>query len=144
MENIEKGGTAVIFKSGGGLFAFHISSLVEINSRTDITFVPRLPDYISGVINLMGDVIPVIDFRRRLGFPDTEYTQRSCLMVIKGETDMAAVKVDEVMTSVNYGEDEFLTLPEGGSIAAGYIVPKNKDGGTERITLIDAEKIFEQ
>jgi purine-binding chemotaxis protein CheW len=144
MEGEKKGGTAVIFKSGGGLYAFDIGSLIEINSRSDVTFVPRLPDYISGVINLMGDVIPVIDFRKRLGLGDREYEYgaRSCLMVILSDTDMAAVKVDEVLTSVQYAEDEFLELPDGDSVAAGYIVPHGSQDG-ERITLIDAAKIFE-
>ena len=57
--------SAVIFRSAGGLFAVPMQDVIEINSRTDLTPLPCLPDYILGVINLMGSVTPVIDLRRR-------------------------------------------------------------------------------
>lgn len=132
--------TAVIFRSNGEYFAFPIERIIEINSRREFTRIPKLPDYISGVINLMGDVIPVIDFRRRLGFPDGEYTDRSCLIVINSEENTAAVRVDEVITSLAYGGDGYMEIPEGGSMVAGYIIKKNG----ERISVIDAARIFEQ
>lgn len=132
--------TAVIFRSNGEYFAFPIESIIEINSRREFTKIPRLPDYISGVISLMGDVIPVIDFRRRLGFPDAEYTDRSCLIVINSEKNTAAVRVDEVVISMTYGKDSYMEIPEGGSIIAGYIMEKDRD----RISVINAAKIFEQ
>lgn len=132
--------TAVIFRSNGEYFAFPIESIIEINSRREFTKIPRLPNYISGVINLMGDVIPVIDFRRRLGFPDGEYMDRSCLIVINSEENTAAVRVDEVITSLEYGGDSYMEIPEGGSIIAGYIMEKDR----ERISVINAAKIFEQ
>ena len=65
--------SAVIFRSAGGLFAVPMQDVIEINSRTDLTPLPCLHDYILGVINLMGSVTPVIDLRRRLAFEDCEY-----------------------------------------------------------------------
>lgn len=130
--------TAVTFKCGGELFAFTADCLTEINNRSDFTPIPALPDYISGVINIMGDVIPVIDLRRRLGFPDCEYTRRSCLMVIRSGENRAAVRVDEAVTALEYGVGDFMELPEKGGFIAGYIT-----SGGGRIQVINEERIFE-
>jgi purine-binding chemotaxis protein CheW len=132
--------SAVIFESNGEHFAFSASCLIEINSRSEYTFVPRLPEYIIGVINLMGDVIPVIDFRKKLGFPDCEYTSHSCLMVVKSEENTAAIKVDGVVTSVQYNDENFMEIPDGDSIISGYINGKNGD----RISLVNEKEIFKQ
>ena len=129
--------SAVIFRSEGGLFAFRINELLEIITRSDYTFVPGLPNCVIGVINRMGDVIPVIDFRMRLGFPPTEYGSRSCLMVIEHDTTVAAVRVDEAVTSIDL-EDNFVELGND-SIIAGLA---NGSNG-ERISVIDAQKFFD-
>lgn len=134
----EKKRQAVIFRSCEERFAFFIEDITEINSRASFTKIPKLPDYISGVINLMGDVIPVIDFRKRLGFPDGEYGERSCLIVIKSEENTAAVRVDEVITSMGFEDGEFMELPEDDSIISGYITD-----GEGRISVINTAKIFE-
>lgn len=128
--------TAVIFRSEGGLFAFRIDSLLEIITRSGFTYVPGLPDCIVGVINRMGDVIPVIDLRIRLGFPPIEYGPYSCLMVIEHENTTAAVRVDEALTSISL-EDNFIEL-DNDSIIAGFA--EGSDG--ERISIIDVEKFF--
>ncbi len=131
--------SAVIFRSAGGLFAVPMQDVIEINSRTDLTPLPCLPDYILGVINLMGSVTPVIDLRRRLDFEDCEYGPRSCLMVLRHGEESAAIKVDEVLTSKRYLPESFLPLPDPKSVIAGYIT----DGG-EEIQLIRTEMLFEK
>lgn len=132
-ENIQ---TAVIFRSEGGLFAFGIDLLLEIITRSEFTYVPGLPDCIVGVINRMGDVIPVIDLRRRLGFPPVEYGPHSCLMVIKQGSTIAAIRVDEAMTSISL-EDNYIELGSD-SVIAGFAM--DEDG--QRISVIDAEKLL--
>lgn len=132
-------GSAVTFRCGGELFAFRIGEVIEINTRTDYTFVPKLPKYIVGVLNLMGDVIPVVDFRRRLGFPDIEYGIRSCQIVVRHEEYVAAVRVDGVNTSIELTQDNYLSLPDSDSIISGYIT--DSDGG--RISLINTERFFD-
>lgn len=128
--------TAVIFRSEGGLFAFRIDSVLEIITRSRFTYVPGLPDCIAGVINRMGDVIPVIDLRIRLGFPPIEYGPYSCLMVIEHDNTTAAVRVDEVLTSIDL-ENNYVELGND-SIIAGFA--EGADG--ERISIIDVEKFF--
>ena len=130
--------SAVIFRSEGGLYAFGIETLTEILSLSEVTPIPGLPDYIPGVINLRGEVIPVIDFRRKLGFEDVPLTGRETFMVIEVNGITAAIKTDSVVTSVTYTDENYMPIEEK-SIAAGIIL----DNG-ERITLIDAVQLLEK
>ncbi|SDA15545.1 purine-binding chemotaxis protein CheW [Ruminococcus sp. YE71] len=133
----EKMETAVIFRSEGGLYAFRIDVLLEIITRSEFTSVPCLPDCIIGVINRMGDVIPVIDLRLRLGFPaPEEYGGRSCLMVINSRNTVAAVRVDEAVTSVSL-ENNFIPLDDDSVIEG---ITHGENG--ERISVIDADKLL--
>ncbi len=136
-EQTENAGSAVIFRSEGGLFAFRIDVLLEIITRSGFTRVPCLPDCIIGVINRMGDVIPVIDLRMRLGFPVPEdYGSRCCLMVISAHNTIAAIRVDEAVTSVNL-ENNFIPLDDDSVIEG---ITHGENG--ERISVIDADKLL--
>ena len=65
----------VAFKLRKEEYGFNILSVQEIKGLTDITRVPFTPDFIKGVINLRGSVLPVIDLKKRLGLQPTEYTE---------------------------------------------------------------------
>ena len=135
-ETFSESRTAVIFRSEGGLYAFGIEILSEILSDREVTPVPCLPGYVPGVINLRGEVIPVIDLRRRLGFEDAEPTGREALLVIECDGVTAAVRADTVVTSVTYENESYMPFEEE-SIAAGIILD-----GEEQITLIDPKKLL--
>ena len=128
--------TVVTFRSEGGLYAFGIESITEILGDREVTPVPGLPDYVPGVINLRGEVIPVIDLRRRLGFEDAEPTGREALFVIGSDGVTAAVRADTVVTSVTYGQDSYMAFEEE-SVAAGIIISEG-----ENITLLDPKKLL--
>ncbi|MCD8094715.1 MAG: chemotaxis protein CheW [Ruminococcus sp.] len=128
--------TAVTFRCDKKLYAFKTDVLKEINTKSKITFVPSLPKCISGVINLMGDVIPVIDLSVRLGFEKADYGERSCLLIVENASGTAAVRVEEVLTSVICGDENYIEFPED-SLAYGVI--KDKDNS---ITLLDSEEIL--
>lgn len=138
MNELKCSGEAVEFECGPELLAFDIGSILEILTKSEFTFVPKLPDYIIGVINLMGDVIPVIDLRRKLGFEEGEYTDRSCLFVIKDGDIVTAVRVDRVITSLKYDESNYIALTDGKSIVTGYIT----DADGRRVSLLDAAELL--
>lgn len=137
-ENIlNHSGTAVIFRCGSEYMAIDMMSIREIQNVHEFTPIPRLPDYISGVINMMGEVVPVIDLAKKLKLAEEEYTSRSCLIVVESEGDVAAVRVHEVLTSEDFNESNFIDLPDGSSIVTGYI---NTVKG--RVSLINAAEII--
>ena len=130
--------SAVTFRSEGGLYAFGIETLTEILQLSEVTPIPGLPPHILGVINLRGEVIPVIDLRKRLGFEDIPPTGHETFMVISVNGTTAAIKTDGVVTSVTYTDETYMPIEEE-SVAAGIILD-----GSDRITLINAEKLLEK
>jgi purine-binding chemotaxis protein CheW len=85
-------------------YAVEVMKVREIMGVLHITSVPQTAKEVKGVINLRGKVIPVIDLRVKFGLPETEYTQRTCIIVVQlsehGGTQMGII-VDEVSEVVN-------------------------------------------
>src|SRR6056297_1221586 len=73
------------FKLGEEEFGAHVSQVLNILEMTKITEVPKSPEYMKGVINLRGMVLPVIDTRIKFSMPETEYTNNTCIIVIEIE-----------------------------------------------------------
>src|SRR5690349_15162640 len=81
-------GKYLTFQLGNEEFAIQVLRVREIMGIQEITAVPQTPDYVKGVINLRGKVIPVVDLRLKFCLPEIEYTQRTCIIVaqIDGRT----------------------------------------------------------
>src|SRR5271169_3069481 len=104
------------FHVGREQFAIGVLGVREIMGMQDITAVPHTPAYVKGIINLRGKVVPVIDLRVKFGMPETEYTARTCIIVVsvpdeKGGMLMGVV-VDAVSEVVNIGGDEIEDAPD--------------------------------
>ncbi|WP_182188483.1 chemotaxis protein CheW [Pectinatus frisingensis] len=86
----------VAFKLKREEYGISILNVEEIKRLTDITRVPFTPEYIKGVINLRGSVLPVIDLKKRIGLPDEEYSESTRIIVIKLEDITVGMIVDAV------------------------------------------------
>lgn len=91
------------FWSDRQLFGIPIAEVVQIVSMQQITEIPEYPHYAKGIINLRGSIIPLIDVRLRLGKPETEYNERTCIIVTNVQDNEFGFIVDEV--------DEVTTIP---------------------------------
>lgn len=91
-----------------------IGSVREINQVSDITPVPQTPDYVVGVMNLRGKVIPVIDIKFKFGIEHTKYTRETCIIVIEGETGQVGILVDQVSEVVEFKEVQIEPPPALG------------------------------
>ena len=96
------------FMLGGEVFAIGILAIKEIIEYGNLTEVPMMPDYIRGVINLRGSVVPVVDLSARFGRKGTELTRRTCIVIIEVESDQEKQVVGVVVDAVN----EVLEIPE--------------------------------
>jgi len=76
-----RAGKYLAFQLGNEEFAVQVLRVREIMGIQEITAVPHTPNYVKGVINLRGKVIPVVDLRLKFGLPEIEYTQRTCIIV---------------------------------------------------------------
>ena len=81
------------FKLGEELFAANVGKVLEILELSKVTRVPKSPDYMRGVINLRGNVLPVVDTRIKFGMMDVEDTINTCIVVLDIRIEEESVKV---------------------------------------------------
>jgi purine-binding chemotaxis protein CheW len=106
------------FQLGDEVFALDVSRVREILECTTITRVPRTPDYMRGVINLRGNVVPVVDMRLKLGLRETEKTVDTCIVVVEiggeGESIVMGALVDSVQEVIEIEHDQIEPAPKIG------------------------------
>ena len=102
-------------------FAVEIKKVREVLDVTTLTKVPRMPDYISGVINLRGAVVPVIDLGFRLGMEPVEKTVNTCIMIVEITVEIEenpvemGVLTDAVQEVLDLGASDIEPAPKMGS-----------------------------
>ncbi len=86
----------VSFKVGEAEFGVDILKVQEINKMMELTIVPNTPDFVVGVVNLRGRIIPILNLRTRLGLPVKEYDLETRIIVVEMEDKTIGFIVDEV------------------------------------------------
>jgi purine-binding chemotaxis protein CheW len=122
------------FMLGGETYAISILRIKEIIQYAQLTEVPRMPDFIRGVINLRGAVVPVIDLSARFGKPPTAVGRRNCIIIIEvaigEETQSVGVMVDAVNAVLEIPASEIEAAPSfGANIRADFIAGMGKING---------------
>lgn len=122
------------FMLGGEVFAIGILAIKEIIEYGNLTEVPMMPDYIRGVINLRGSVVPVVDLSARFGRKGTELTRRTCIVIIEvaseQEKQVIGVVVDAVNEVLEIPADQIEPPPAfGAKIRTDFIRGMGKVGG---------------
>ena len=103
-------------------YGIEIRHVIEIIGIQKITKVPDLPNYIKGVINLRGKIIPVMEIRARFGLPAREYDERTCVIVVDVEGRTMGVVVDHVNEVVNIPPEDVEPAPAATSQKSGRFV----------------------
>jgi purine-binding chemotaxis protein CheW len=96
----------ITFRLGEESYAIEILRVKEIRSLMDITKVPKMPKYISGVINLRGDIIPVIDLAVKLNFTDVKYGEFSVIIVVELDERPIGILAEEVLDVQDIDKDK--------------------------------------
>ncbi len=107
----------ISFEIGGQEYCIDVRSVREIRGWTPTTPMPQTPDYVLGVINLRGAVMPVLDLRCCLGLGRTEPTSRHVIVVVQHETRMAGMLVDGVQETFQLAASLLQPPPMMGSDA---------------------------
>ena len=112
----------VIFKLGREEYGVSILQVQEIKRITEITRVPHTPDYIKGVINLRGSVLPVIDLKNRLNLPQQGSTEDMRIIIVKVKDISVGMIVDAVSEVMTINEKD-IDSPDvvAGSVSANYL-----------------------
>ncbi|MBL6987659.1 MAG: purine-binding chemotaxis protein CheW [Methylobacter sp.] len=122
------------FMLNGETYAISILRIKEIIQYGQLTEVPRMPNFIRGVINLRGAVVPVIDLSARFGKPPTQVSRRNCIIIIETtieeETHSVGVMVDAVNAVLEISDSEIEPPPTfGTNIRAEFIAGMGKING---------------
>ncbi len=127
-------------------YGIGILKVKEIIGMMPITSVPRTPEFVKGVINLRGKVIPVIDLRLKFTMDSISYTDRTCIIVVEIDADsgtvLIGIVVDAVSEVLNIKEEEIEETPAfGAKLDTGYILGMAKMEGGVKI-LLDIDKVL--
>ncbi|NJM14395.1 MAG: chemotaxis protein CheW [Bacteroidales bacterium] len=126
------------FKLGEETFAANVSKVLNILEMTKITKVPQAPDYMKGVINLRGSVLPLIDTRVKFGMEATEFTTNTCILVLEVNIDADPVHVGALVDSVQ----EVLEIDTAQIQPPPSLGSKYKSEFIEGVAKIDEEFIM--
>lgn len=109
-----EGGKFLSFFLGKEEYAIEILKVQEIIGLMPITPVPKMPDYIRGVLNLRGKIVPVMELRARFNLDPVEDTDETCIIVIQDNNYQMGVVVDKVSEVSDISTDKFEEVPSVG------------------------------
>jgi purine-binding chemotaxis protein CheW len=142
----EREGKYLTFTLAEEEYGIGILKIKEIIGMLPITSVPQTPDFVKGVINLRGKVIPVIDLRLRFGIGEIDYTERTCIIVVEIDsqagTVLIGIVVDSVSEVLNVKGDDIADTPTFGTkLDTEYILGMAKMEGGVKI-LLDIDRVL--
>lgn len=130
------------FLIGEECYGFEIKHVTEIIGIQTITEIPELPEYVRGIINLRGKIIPVIDVRLRFQKEALEYNDRTCIVVVDIKDISIGFIVDRVAEVVSILEEDIVEPPHiKGSMNNKYIKKIGKVGNAVKL-LLDCEALI--
>ncbi|MHC4552677.1 MAG: chemotaxis protein CheW [Planctomycetota bacterium] len=143
----DKEGKYLTFALGPEEYGLEILKVREIIGYMDITAVPQTPDYVKGVINLRGQVIPVVDIRTLFGMESKEITEETCIIVVEvqrhNRTFSTGVVVDQVSEVLDVAGEDIEEAPQlGASVNTDFILGMGKVNGTVKI-LLDIDRVLD-
>lgn len=137
-------GKYMTFKSGNEYFALKIQYVSEIICFQAITPIPETEDYIKGLINLRGKIIPVIDVRLRFKQEPLGYDDRTCIMVINVKSTVVGLIIEKIAEVVEIQEENILPPPRVGKADKTqnkYVYGIGRVGNTVKL-LLDPDKLI--
>jgi len=141
-----KAGKYLTFQLGKEVYGIEILKVQEIIGMMPVTRMPRTPEFVRGVINLRGKVIPVIELRLKFGLETREDTDRTCIVVVQvagsAGTVTMGLLVDEVSEVLNVLQEQIEAPPSfGAGVDIDFILGMGKVG-QKVVMLLDADKVL--
>lgn len=139
-EDTQKG-RFLTFALSSESYGIEIRYVTEIIGIQPVTEIPELPEYIKGIINLRGKIIPVMDVRLRFKKPSKEYNDRTCVIVVDIKDVSIGLIVDNVAEVLSIPDTEIVAPPEVSKGSNRYIKGIGKVSGEVKL-LLDCDKLL--
>lgn len=130
------------FLLGDGSYGIDIKYVIEIIGIQSITQIPELPEYVRGIINLRGKIIPVLDVRLRFKKEQKEYNDRTCIIVVDINDVSIGLIVDSVAEVITIPEEDMVEPPQMNRGFSNRYIKKIGKVGSEVKLLLDCEKLL--
>ena len=143
---IEEATQPLTFKLDEEVFALDISKVREVLEYTAVTKVPRTPEFMKGVINLRGHVVPVVDLRLKFGMQEAEKTVNTCIIIVEvtvdKDTAVLGALADSVQEVLDLESDQIEPPPKIGTrLNTDFIKGMGKQDD-QFIMILDIDKVF--
>jgi len=134
------------FKLDDEVFAIDISTVREVLEFSTVTKVPRTPDFMCGVINLRGGVVPVVDLRLKFGMAEAEKTVNTCIIIVEvsvdGESTVLGALADSVQEVHDFEADQIEPAPKIGTKLNTDFIKGMGKRDDQFIMILDIDKVF--
>jgi purine-binding chemotaxis protein CheW len=134
------------FKLENELFAAHVSKVLNILEMSKITKVPKSPEYMLGVMNLRGTVLPIVDTRIKFGLKVSDFTVNTCIIVLDidmdGDSIIVGALVDSVQEVLEVESTNIMPPPSIGSKYRSEFIEGVTKSGDNFIMILDMDKVF--
>ncbi|SFI10481.1 purine-binding chemotaxis protein CheW [Tindallia magadiensis] len=143
LEEDTQKGKYLTFKLGKEMFGIEIRYVTEIIGMQPIAEVPEVPDYVQGIINLRGQIIPLIDVRIKFKKEAKAYHDRTCIIVIDIQNTSIGLIVDEVAEVLSIPDEHIVPPPEYKTGFQNRYIKSIGRVGDEVKLILDCEKILD-
>jgi purine-binding chemotaxis protein CheW len=134
------------FKLDQELYAVDIAKVREVLEFTAVTKVPRTPDFMRGVINLRGNVVPVVDMRLKLGLTQTERTVNTCVVItevdVDGEKTVLGALADSVQEVIELDAAQIVPPPRMGTRIDTEVIRGMGKRDDHFLIILDIDRVF--
>ena len=134
------------FKLANEIFAIDVSKVREVLDFTSVTKIPRTPEFMSGVINLRGNVVPVVDLRLCFEMSHTEKTVNTCIvvveMLVEGEPTVIGALADSVEEVIDLEPDQIQPAPRMGTQVRTDFIKGMGKRDAQFIMILDIDRVF--
>jgi len=132
----------VTFRLDGETYGINVMQVQEVLRMTEIAPVPGAPDYVIGIINLRGNVVTVIDTRKRFGLMPTEADDSTRIVIIESDNNIVGILVDSVAEVVNLRGSQIETAPNVGNEESSKYIQGVFSRDEDILILVDLNKFL--
>ncbi|BCD61842.1 MULTISPECIES: chemotaxis protein CheW [Nitratiruptor] len=146
-EDLKEEQRVIAFLLNKELIGIDIKNIIKITKRLDITPVPKTPEHILGVMNLRGNIVPVVNVKQMLGLPHDKKEEQEFILIIDSAIGNIGLMIDQVVGAITIDDEEILPAPINSigidaKYITGVVVTDEEVGDKNLLILLDIEKLF--
>ncbi len=136
------GNQFLTFQLGDELYGVDILRVQEIKGYTTVTKIPNTPEYIKGVLNLRGTIVPIVELRTTFGMPTIDYTMFTVIVVVVVRDRIMGLVVDSVSDVLNISRKDIQAPPEFGTTVDVSVLNGIAKSGDKLVALLNIDRLL--